>query len=606
MMASTQVHARKGNLLVVDDSPVKAFGLATRLRKEGYTVREAANGYIALDAVREELPDLILLDIDMPGMNGYEVCGQLKADEDTRRIPVIFISALEQAIDKVKAFEVGGADYVSMPFQFAELLMRVENQLHICRMQEQLLELNAELEERVRVRTGQLEQEITERKQAQEKLLHMAMHDSLTGLPNRAHVIDCLGHNLAQASQDPSYQFAVLFIDCDQFKVVNDSLGHLVGDQLIGAVAHRLEACIQGTGFLGRLGGDEFLIVLIHVRGPQSVSNEADRIQQAMALPFKIGPHEMFLSASIGIVMGRGYTQPDDLLRDADTAMYRAKSMGRGRYKFFEDGMHHQALTRLHLENDLRRALERDEFEVNYQPIVSLRTGLIVGFESLLRWQHPERGMVSPANFIAMAEETGLIIQVGQWVLRQSCKQLRQWQAYHPQLPLYISVNLSVRQFSQPNLVGHIDMILRETGLSSDCLKLEITESAVMDNPARANEVLSQLRARRIQLSIDDFGTGYSSLSYLHKFPINTLKIDGSFIRNMGADLQSTGIVGAIIALADNLGMEVVAEGIETESQLARLTTLGCEYGQGYFFSRPLDADRAEHLIASLSLPKVS
>ncbi len=590
----------KGHILVVDDNPVKAFGLSERLKKEGYRVRKAADGQSALELIQAEQPDLILLDIDMPDMNGYQVCQYLKGHETTQRIPIVFISALEQTIDKVKAFEVGGSDYVSMPFQFEELLMRVESQLNIRRMQDQLLNMNAALEERVRQRTIDLEREILERQQAQERLLHMAMHDSLTSLPNRFRVIEQIGKNLTRAEVDPNFTFAVLFIDCDQFKVVNDSLGHLVGDQLLIDIAQRLKLALGSEGLLGRLGGDEFLIVVEDVDTVEQVTYYAELVQQALACPFTTRGHEIFLSASTGIVMGSGYQQAETLLRDADTAMYQAKALGRGLYQVFEAKMHDRAMTRLQMESDLRRALEREEFQLNYQPIVCLTTGKLVGLEALLRWRHPQRGLISPGTFITVAEETGLIVQIGNWVLRQACHQIRHWHLCYPtRVPLFISVNLSVRQFSQPNLVGQIDQILRDSGLPSQFLKLEITESAVMENPDKANDVLVQLRARHIQISIDDFGTGYSSLSYLHRFPVNTLKIDRSFIHGMETKEENSGIIGAIVALADNLGMDVIAEGIETREQLDLLSMLGCQFGQGYYFSKPLAPESTELLISS-------
>lgn len=443
--------------------------------------------------------------------------------------------------------------------------------------------------------------DITARKQTEKKLLHDALYDALTNLPNRALFTDRLTHAAECKKRDKDYLFAVLFLDFDRFKVVNDSLGHMIGNQLLVAIAHRLTTCLRPGDTIARLGGDEFVILLENMKDASDATLIADRIQKELIEPFDLSGHEVFSTASIGIALSTTeYNQPEDLLRDADIAMYRAKALGKARYEIFNSNMHLRAMSLLHLETDLRHAIEREEFRIHYQPIVSLRSGRIAGFEALARWYHPQRGLISPAEFIPVAEETGLIIPIGFWVLREACRQMRSWQIQFPRnLSLIISVNLSGRQFSQPNLVEQINQILLETQLDPHCLKLEITESVVMGNAESAIALLAQLKKLGIHLSIDDFGTGYSSLSYLHRFPIDTLKIDRSFINRIDTDGEQLEIVRTIVTLAWNLGLDVIAEGVETAKQLAQLKSLQCEYGQGYFFSRPLDSEPAGLLVAT-------
>lgn len=432
--------------------------------------------------------------------------------------------------------------------------------------------------------------EITERKQAEEQLIHDALHDSLTGLPNRVLFMDRLGHAVQLSKRYDKYYFAVLFIDLDRFKVINDSLGHLVGDQLLIEIAQRLSHCLRECDTFARLGGDEFVILLDDIQDAQHATLIAERIQTALKTPFELMGHEVFASASIGIILGTTqYDRAEDLLRDADTAMYRAKGLGRSRYQIFDPSMHEHAMTILRLENDMRRAISNQEFHLHYQPIVSLRTNRILGFEALLRWQHPTRGLIAPSEFIAIAEETGLIIPLGWWVLREACRQMKEWQLQFPSNPpLSISVNVSSKQFAQSNLVEEIEKVLQETGLSAQSLKLEITESTVMENADAATVMLQRLRDLDIHLSIDDFGTGYSSLGYLHRFPVDTLKIDRSFVDGVENDLEKMEIIRTVVTLAWNLGMDIVAEGVETKKQLAQLKALHCENGQGYLFSKPM------------------
>ncbi|HEY9866454.1 MAG TPA: EAL domain-containing protein [Candidatus Obscuribacterales bacterium] len=581
------------DILIVDDTPDNLHLLSRMLTRQGYNVRKALSGPMALMAAQTVAPDLILLDIMMPEMDGYEVCQHLKADAKTAEIPIIFLSALDDVLDKVKGFQVGGVDYITKPFQFEEVLIRVQNQLALRAAELEIRVLNEELEVRVKQRTQELEA-------ANTKLLAMALHDSLTGLPNRALLMTDLHRSIHLAKANSGYQFAVLFLDCDRFKVVNDSLGHLVGDELLVLIAHRLSCYVKPQNTLARLGGDEFAILLTEIPDFNAVITLSDQILQCFSQPFNLERHEIFINASIGIVIGNcDYDEPEHLLRDADTAMYRAKALGKGQYHLFDPVMHTAALERLQLETDLRRGIEQQELVVHYQPIVCLNTGKISGFEALVRWRHPQRGLVPPNLFIPIAEETGLITAIGYWVLSESCHQLRAWQKQNLIDPrLFVSVNLSVKQFAQPNLLEQIDQVLVDSQLNPDCLKLEITESAIMDNHQNVATILKELRKRHILISIDDFGTGYSSLSYLHSFPVDTLKIDKSFVQRLNLESENIGLIPVIISLAKTMNMNVVAEGIELPEQLEILRELNCGLGQGYLFAKPLPG---EELIKFLS-----
>jgi len=443
--------------------------------------------------------------------------------------------------------------------------------------------------------------DMTPQREAEKQLLHNAYHDVLTGLPNRALFMDRLNRSLNRARHRDDYLFAVLFLDLDRFKVINDSLGHPIGDQLLVALARRLEICLRPGDMVARLGGDEFAIILDHLKHIKDAIQAAERVQRELTLPFNLSGHEVFASASIGITTSLiPYEAPEDFLRNADTAMYRAKDQGRGCFELFDTGMHETALAVMQLENDLRRALARSEFKVYYQPIISLESWRIAGFEALLRWVHPEQSFISPLKFIPVAEETGLIIPVGYWVLREACEQMRSWQKEFPSTPpLSISVNLSGKQFAQPGLIDRIKEILAQTGIDPGSLKLEITESAIIDNTETAAAMLKQIKALGIKVSLDDFGTGYSSLSYLHRFPIDTLKIDRSFVTRMNLPKNSE-IVRTIVTLASNLGMDVIAEGVETGDQIVQLTGMNCEYVQGYLFSQPIDSESARRLLEEI------
>jgi diguanylate cyclase (GGDEF)-like protein/PAS domain S-box-containing protein len=436
------------------------------------------------------------------------------------------------------------------------------------------------------------------------------MADPLTGLPNRILFLDRLGQAVERAKRRKDYLFAVLFLDLDRFKVVNESLGHAVGDQLLLAISQRLKTHLRSvdtiarpkkTNTIARLGGDEFAILLEDIKHVSDVTRVTDRIHKELMTAFSLNGHEVYTSASIGIAMSAtGYDHAEDMLRDADTAMYRAKAAGNGRYELFDSTMHAGAVARLQLETDLRRAVERRQFVVHYQPIVSLATGKIKGFEALARWLHPQRGLLLPAEFIPTAEEMGLIIPMGESILREALRQTRLWQTrYSRDPPLEISVNLSVRQFTQSDLIEHIGQILQKNRLDPATVRLEVTESVLIDDADSANTILQQVHSLGVRLGIDDFGTGYSSLSHLHLFPFDTLKIDRSFIGRIGKSGHSSEIVRTMVTLAHNLGLDVVAEGVETTEQMAHLRELGCEFGQGFLFSKAVDSEAAGALIAA-------
>jgi diguanylate cyclase (GGDEF)-like protein/PAS domain S-box-containing protein len=454
----------------------------------------------------------------------------------------------------------------------------------------------------VPVRIDGIIRDITQEKLAQEQLIHEALHDALTGLSNRSLLMEQVENSLQRAKRHPDYIFAILFIDLDRFKIINDSLGHQVGDRLIVSTARRLERIVRATDTIARLGGDEFVILLDEIDDINDAIRIAERISRKLRMPLNLDGREVFTSASIGIaVSSPNYHQASDLLRDADIAMYRAKAKGKSCYEVFDNEMYTQALAQLQIENNLRQALTRKEFQVYYQPIISTKTGKLAGFEALIRWQHPERGFISPAEFIPLAEETGLIVPLGEWILEAVCQQIKLWQEQFPlKVPLKVSVNLSAKQLRGTNFVQKIDQILMKTGLEGCNLQLELTESMLMDDVENLMETLSQLRIRGIHLSIDDFGTGYSSLSYLHRFPVNYLKIDRSFVQGLGDNTESLKITESIVALANNLKIAAIAEGVETKEQLIQLRKLGCEYVQGYLFSPPVPAKAATEFLYKL------
>jgi diguanylate cyclase (GGDEF)-like protein/PAS domain S-box-containing protein len=441
-------------------------------------------------------------------------------------------------------------------------------------------------------------QDITDRKSVEERLLHEALHDALTGLPNRALYMDHLRKAVARWKRRDRGAFAVLFLDLDGFKGINDTLGHLAGDQLLVEFTQRLIENVRPGDTFARMGGDEFSILLDDLNDLNDAIIAVKRLHRNLEAPFRLSGREVFVTSSIGVALSTPeYVDPEEILRHADAAMYRAKKLGKGRYEVFDRTTSKRLERQSQIETDLSRAVERAELFLEYQPIVALETGRIAGFEALLRWQHPTLGMIAPPDFITVAEATGAIVPIGEWVLEESCRQTREWQKSCPQNPpLYISVNLSVKQFTQPNLVEQVAIALHNAGLDPSGLKLEITESMLMSADS-AIRMLSQLHALGVGISIDDFGTGYSSLSYLHRLPIGNLKIDRSFVISMSANRESFEIVRTIITLAQSLNLTIVAEGIETNEQLQMLRDLNCQYGQGHFFSKALKVEWAASLL---------
>ncbi len=444
--------------------------------------------------------------------------------------------------------------------------------------------------------------DITDRKKAEEQLAYDAIHDNLTGLPNRKNLMLRLERALKRKRLTPTYNFAVLFIDLDRFKTVNDTLGHHAGDELLQNITEKLCAVVRPNDMVARLGGDEFIVLIDNARDIKQVTTISERILTELQKPVHIAGQDIYSSASIGIVLNSTEDNtPDEIVRDADLAMYRAKVKGKARYEIFDIQMHSGALSALQLEIDLRRAIKNKEFLLYYQPIIEVGTENIAGFEVLIRWNHPTQGIVLPNDFIPLAEETGLILPIGGWVLRESCRQMSEWRKAYPAAQnLIVSINLSARQLEQIDLIEQINDILEETGLNPRSIKLEITESVVMNNAEQSVKTMCELRKMGIRVSIDDFGTGYSSLSYLHRFPIDTLKIDRSFVMRIGDGGESSEIVQTIIKLASNLGMDVVAEGVETFEQLDFLRNINCGFVQGYYYSRPVDNLSATEMVENL------
>jgi diguanylate cyclase (GGDEF)-like protein len=431
--------------------------------------------------------------------------------------------------------------------------------------------------------------DVTGPRQAERRLSHVALHDAVTGLPNRTFLLQRLQQLLDRVRAENGRGFALLLMDIDRFKTITDSLGHLAGDRLLVAMAARLRACLPSREVLVRMGGDEFAVLREELEHPREAPEAAQRVQDALATPFLLDGHEVVITASIGVVVGgMAHDRPEALLRDADTAMYRAKALGRARHELFDEGMHRQAVAAFRLEMEMRRALARGELRVHYQPIVSLETGDIVAVEALARWQHPDRGLLRPESFIPLAEETGLIVPLGSWVLGEACRQLGEWTSDGE--PLGLTVNLSTRQLCENGLVEEVARTVGRTGVAGGRLTLEITESAIMRDDVDAHALLSRIRALELEVSLDDFGKGHSSLSQLDELPFDNLKIDRSFVSRMGPGRRNPAIVRTIVDLGHQMGMRVVAEGVETEAQRRELREMGCDYAQGYLFSPPVDA----------------
>ena len=685
------------SILLVDDNHENLVALEATLEPLGHRLVWARSGREALKCLLTEDFALVLLDVQMPSMDGFETAGWIKQRGKTRDLPIIFITAINKDLDHVfRGYDVGAVDYLFKPFDQEVLRSKVSvfidlhlKSLALNESEERFrrafedapigmglfdaegrwLRVNCELsriagrpesellrqtfedlihpqdrgddghlrqllagetrrlqmEKRCRRSDGSIVwvvisvsavrgaegeplyviaqvENISERKRVQAELAHQAMHDSLTGLANRALFIDRLELALARRERSESL-VAVLFLDLDRFKVINDSFGHDCGDELLQGVGRRLTGLVRPSDTVARMGGDEFTI-LCEDANPHHAIAIAERIQKTLAAPFELGGSEVFVKVSIGIVLADGScASAADLIRDADAAMYRAKENGKARYELFDDRMRAQTMERVAMENALYRAFERSELRVFYQPEVELATGAVTGVEALVRWQHPERGLVAPREFISLAEDTGLIIQLDTWVLKEACGQAQRWRACDPGAPpLKIAVNLSARSFTQPDVVEVVAGVLADTNTDPSLLCLEITETMLMEDSEHTLKMLADFKRLGVMLSMDDFGTGYSSLSYLKRFAVDSLKVDRSFVEGLRRDPDNFSILGAVVGLADALGLNTVAEGVETTEQLEDVRALRFTFAQGYHFARPQPAEAVAPMLAQRSI----
>lgn len=588
----------KPRVLVVDDVADNREILTRRLVRRGFEVVEAVGGLDALDKVAQAAFDLVLLDIMMPDLSGNEVLQRLRKDPACESLPVIMVTAKSQSEDVVTSLSLGANDYITKPVDFEVALARINAQLGIkraadaARKERQALEQrSAVLDVKLDETAHRLAEESRKRSVSEDRLRFLAYHDSLTGLMNRQGFRDCLFQVLDEMPAKDSEPL-LMFIDLDGFKAVNDSYGHDVGDRLLKAVGERMTEILPATSSVARLGGDEFAAILDSVSGSEEAL--AARLIEALSQPYRIGDNTVRIGASCGLARARNFSGDlDGLVNAADLAMYHAKAKGTGGVVLFETRMLEQQRERRQLEIDLHRAVAEMEFEVFYQPILDVKSRNLVGFEALLRWPHKTRGMMSPETFIPLAEDTGLISQIGAWVLRTACEQATRWPEH-----IGISVNLSPIQFESPSLLPMIVNTLAATGLTPGRLELEITETALLSTEGKNVKLLEAIRQLGVRVSIDDFGVGYSSLAYLRSFRFDKIKIDKRFIQGLRDNQSDTAIVRSIILLGQNIGVGTTAEGIETEDQLGSVVAEGCTQGQGYLFSRPLTGTDASDFVA--------
>lgn len=619
----------RASILIVDDKQSNVDLLERMLRGAGYdsiTSTTVPEEVCALYQANRY--DLILLDLHMPGMDGFQVMENLKAIELGEYLPVMVITAQPEL--KLRALQAGARDFINKPFELSEVLMRIRNMLEVRLLHQQALQhglMQEQLVLKLREKAAglrstelalckekaALDEHVLKLQAANENLVvatltahslaeeidrakirmaHLAQHDALTDLPNRILLNERLVQSIALAHRQGK-RLAVMFMDLDRFKYINDSLGHAVGDQLLQSVAKRLTESVRSTDTVCRQGGDEFVVLLADVEHAEDAARSAQKILDALTVTHRIEHFELHITVSIGISIYPDNGQDaDTLIKNADTAMYQAKGGGRNHYQFFEQDMTVLAVERQALESGLRGALKRQEFVLHYQPKINLETGAISGVEALIRWQHPQRGLILPEQFVWIAEDCGLIVQIGDWVLREACAHARRWQ--QAGLPVPVAVNISAVQFRHKAFLESVALILNETGLAPCNLELELTESVLMQDADDAVAVLKALKAMGVRLAIDDFGTGYSSLSYLKRFPIDTLKIDQSFLRNIthAADRSDdASIVAAVVGMGKTLNQCVIAEGVETQEQMAFLQLHGCAQGQGFYFSHPIPAE---------------
>ncbi|MDI1292911.1 MAG: EAL domain-containing protein [Methylobacter sp.] len=624
------------NILIVDDKEANVLLLEHILHDAGYTsITSTMDPLMVCELYRKNRYDLILLDLQMPVMDGFQVMEGLKEIELDGYLPVLVITA--QPSHKLRALQLGAKDFITKPFDRVEVLTRLHNMLevrllhtkskHHSQILEQTVQELREAESGLHATELALSKEKTalddhvlqlqqanenlvvatiealtlaeEVEKAKVRMVHLAQHDALTDLPNRLLLNDRLAQAIALARRHGK-QLAVMFLDLDRFKHINDSLGHKIGDQLLQSIAKRLTAGVRNSDTVCRQGGDEFVILLADVEHAEDAALSAQKILDALTVPHLIDQLELHVSVSIGISIYPDDGQDaDTLIKNADTAMYHAKEGGRNNYQFFEQNMNVLAVERHFIESGLRLALERQEFMLQYQPKINLETGTISGVEALVRWQHPHRGLIMPEQFILIAEDCGLIVPLGTWVLREACRQAQAWQdAGLPPVPM--AVNISAVQFRHKDFQESLSGILKDTGLAPSNLELELTESVLMHDTDSTALVLNELKAMGVRLTIDDFGTGYSSLSYLKRFPIDALKIDQSFMRDIThatADSDDASIVAAVVSMGKSLNQRVIAEGVETREQLAFLQAQGCGEGQGFYFSQPLSSEELVELL---------
>src|SRR5580692_1348873 len=600
----------KPRVLIVDDISDNRTILTRRFQRRGFDVVEADNGLTAIELINRDSFDVVLLDVMMPGIDGIETLKRIRDQRSPSALPVIMVTAKSESTNIVDALELGANDYVTKPVDFAVALARVNTQIsrkraeqQVARVNDELRKANEDLERRVEERTRRLidanqrlKVEIADREESQARSQYLAYHDSLTGLGNRLLFKEQLEEALKDVSVTP-HPLAVLFLDLDGFKAVNDTLGHSVGDLLLKSIAVKLRDLLPSTDRIARLGGDEFAILQMSSPQPTSSTSLADRIIDIVAQPHNIDGHDVTVGASIGIAIARpGEMSTESLLKSADLAMYSAKSDGRGTYRIFDPQMDAVVQTRRSLERDMRTSLAQGGFELYYQPLVNLQTKRVTAFEALMRWNHRDRGAVPPSEFIPVAEDMGLIIQLGEWALRQACAEAAEWPD-----DIRVSVNLSPLQFSKGNLVSTVVSALASSGLPASRMELEITESVLLEKSERNIAVLNQLRDLGVRISMDDFGTGYSSIGYLRSFPFDKIKIDQSFVRDLLVDEGSLAIVRAIAGLGVSFGMTTTAEGVETEEQMRCLNLEGCIEVQGYLYSKPIEANQVTSVLARLN-----
>ena len=588
----------KGNILVVDDNASKRLAIVAVLDRLEQNIVTVESGRDALRALLEHEYAVILLDVQMPVMDGFETAELIRSRVMSEDTPIIFITAYTHAeTDMLRGYSLGAVDFIFTPIIPEILQAKVSVFVDLFHKTHALKQHEEHLEGLVEQRTAALTAEIAERVEAQARLHHIAHHDALTGLPNRILFVERLKQVLSRA-QWHKRLVAVLFIDLDRFKLVNDTLGHEAGDQLLRMASERLQACLRDGDTLARFGGDEFAAFLDDIASPEDVPPIINDFLAALAEFFTIDGHEFSISGSIGIsLFPNDGEDTKTLMKNADTAMYRAKQMGGNAFQFYRTDMNELALKRVEKETALRRALERSEFVLYYQPQFELSSGAVVGFEGLIRWQRPGIGLVQPLEFIPLLEETGLILPVSEWVLHTACVQHQAWVKAMP-ISLRIAVNISGRQFDG-EFVEMVKRIYQASCMDPLGLELEITESVLMKDSAQATEVLSQMDALGVRFAVDNFGTGYSSLSYLKRFPIDVLKIDPSFIHDVTTNEDDAAIVCAIITMARSLGIRSLADGVETREQLEFLRAQGCDLAQGNFFSIPLPAEEVTQLLKS-------